>query len=206
MRVAALLVVVVGGAWWWTGHERHATEHRLAAVATELAGRPVGVRCQGFWAAMVDIGQRTGEVDFSPGRPPDHMFLTRGVCGRLKGFLGKRSHGNLDCLASVDWAHWTLEAGFDAPCERHARSDAEAVNTLAHESMHLRGIESEAQAQCLAIQADAWTVVRLGGTADEGFAVTRLLLALQPALPPEYRFSSCPVRLEGPPGIPPLNS
>lgn len=206
MKVAAVLAVVVAGLWGWSAHERHSTEHRLAAVASELAGRPVGVRCQGFWAAMVDIGQRSGEVDFPAGRPPDHMFLTRGVCGRLKRFLGAHSHRDLDCLETIDWAHWSLDAGYSAPCERRARGDAEAVNTLAHESMHLRGVQNESAAQCLALQADAWTVVRLGGSVDEGLALTRFLLALQPALPAEYQFSSCPVRLSGPPAVPPLSS
>jgi hypothetical protein len=200
VRFAAVLIVILVAAWGWTTYSRHRTEHRLAAVATELAGRDVGVKCQGFWAAMVDIGQRSGEVDFRPGRPPDHMFLTRGVCGRLKHFLGSHSHHDLDCLVSIDWAHWSFDADFNAPCEHDTRGDAEAVNTLAHESMHLRGIQSEAGAQCLAIQADAWTVVRLGGTPDQGLAVARFVYALQPGVPQEYQFGSCP--LPASPSIP----
>jgi hypothetical protein len=201
VRVAAVVVVILVAAWGWTTYSRHRTEHRLAAVASELAGRKVGVKCQGFWASMVDIGQRSGEVDFPPGRPPDHMFLVRGVCSRLKHFLGSSSHHDLDCLTAIDWEHWSFDTGFDAPCERHARGDAEAVNTLAHESMHLRGIQGEAAAQCLAIQADAWTVVRLGGTPDQGLAVARFVLALQPGVPQEYQFGSCP--LPATPSIPP---
>ena len=201
MRVAAVVIVVLVAGWGWTTCSRHRTEQRLATVASELAGRKVGVKCQGFWASMVDIGQRSGEVDFPPGRPPDHMFLVRGVCGRLKSFFDSRSHHDLDCLTSIDWDHWSFDDGFDAPCERNARGDAEAVNTLAHESMHLRGIQSESAAQCLAIQADAWTVARLGGTPDQGLAVARFVLALQPGVPPEYQFSSCP--LPTTPSIPP---
>jgi hypothetical protein len=85
-------------------------------VASQLAGRTVGVRCQGFWASMLDIGQRTGEVDFPPDRPPDHMFLVRSVCGKLRHFVGAGSHGNLDCLETIDWRRWTVEAGFDGEC------------------------------------------------------------------------------------------
>jgi hypothetical protein len=57
--------------------------------------------------------------------------------------------------------------------------------------MHLRGITSEAQAQCYAIQGDAWTVVRLGGTPAEGAAAASYVLALQPGLSSEYQSSGC---------------
>ena len=50
---------------------------------------------------------------------------------------------------------------------------------------------SEAEAQCYAIQADAWTVQRLGGTAAEGAGVASYILALQPALPSEYQSGAC---------------
>jgi hypothetical protein len=119
------------------------------------------------------------------------MFLTHATCTRLKHFLDAGSHRGLDCLETVDWAQWSFAADFDDPCERHARADSEAVNTLAHESMHLRGYVDEARAQCYAIQEDAWTAVRLGASEAEGEAVARLVLALQPALPSEYQSSGC---------------
>jgi hypothetical protein len=217
VRAAAVVIVVLGLGWVWTHHRQTSLQHRLAAVATQLAGRPVGVRCQGFWAEMLDIGSRSGEVDFPVGRPPDHMFLVRGVCDRLRHFMDGGSHRNLDCLTAIDWTTWSIDADYEGECERHAQGDAEAINTLAHESMHLRGITSESEAQCLAIQADAWTVVRLGGTAAEGDAVANYLLALQPLMPPEYQSSGCraggqldatPLTREFPsetsPAIPPL--
>jgi hypothetical protein len=191
VRVLALGAVLLAAGWGWNHHQRSITEHRIAAVASELAGRPVGVRCQGFWASMLDLGQRTGEVDFPPGRPPDHMFLVRSVCGHLRDFLDADSHRNLDCLEAIDWEHWSLEEGFNAPCERRARGDAQAINTLAHEAMHLRGITGEAYAQCFAIQADAWTTMRLGGTEAEGDALANYVLALQPAMPTEYQSDEC---------------
>jgi len=57
--------------------------------------------------------------------------------------------------------------------------------------MHLRGFVDEAQAQCYAIQADAWTVMRFAGTAAEGAAAAAYVLALQPLLPSEYQSSAC---------------
>jgi hypothetical protein len=160
----ALAVLVVAG-WAWTHHEHAANEHALAAVASEIAGRPVGVHCQGFFASLIDINDRKGEVQFPPGHPPDHMFLTRDTCGALKRF--RTGHRRL-----------TLGA-------------AEAVNTLTHEAFHLRGITNEASTQCYAIQTDAWTVVHLGGTPQDGAAVASLVLAEQPNMQSEYQSADC---------------
>ena len=105
--------------------------------------------------------------------------------------MSTRAHHRLDCLVPIDWTNWQTTAAFTGLCERRARDDAEAINTLTHEAMHLRGITSEATAQCLAIQGDAWTVVRLGGTAEEAAAVASFILAMQPLLPDDYQSSDC---------------
>jgi hypothetical protein len=136
VKILAGVAVIVIGVWLWMAHANAQNERRLGAVASELAGRPVGVRCQGFWAALVDIQSRTGEVEFPQGRAPDHMFLTRGVCTRLRHFEDAHSHRDLDCLAGVDWQRFAFSVDYDAPCPRGARADAEAINTLVHESMH----------------------------------------------------------------------
>ena len=186
-----VVVVVILAGWAWSRHERAANEHALAGVASELAGRRVGVECQGFWAEMVDINNRSGDVPYPPGRVPDHMYLTRKICLALKHFRTASSHPQLDCLSAVDWSSWTAASDLGDPCTRHALSAANAVNTLTHESMHLRGFVNEAQAQCYAIQFDASTVVRLGGTPAQGAALARFVLALQPLLPEEYQSSDC---------------
>ena len=191
MKWLAIVTVLVASLWFWTNHQRHATEHRLGTIASQLAGRPVGVRCQGFWAAMLDINDRKGEVDFPQGRAPDHMFLTRDVCSRLRHFGAGKARRELDCLETIDWRAWSPQVSFNAACERQARADVEALNTLAHEAMHLRGFVDEAQAQCYAIQEDAWTVARFGGNAAEGAAAAAFVLALQPLLPSEYQSSAC---------------
>ena len=165
MRALAVLAVLVVAGWAWTHHEHTANEHALAAAASEIVGRPVGVDCQGFFASLVDINDRKGEVQFPPGHPPDHMFLTRDTCGALKRF--RTGHRGL-----------TLGA-------------AEAINTLTHEAFHLRGVTSESATQCYAIQTDAWTVVRLGGTPVEGAALASIVFAEQPNMPSEYQSSDC---------------
>jgi len=191
--VKVLLVIVVAFAlvWAWVRHGRVANEHALGAVASQLAGRPVEVRCQGFWSELLDINNRAGEVRFPDGHPADDTYLTRKTCGALKNFRTSADHPELDCLQSVDWRRWTVPVDFHSSCSDRARPAVEAVSTLTHESMHLRGWIAEADAQCYAIQFVPWTVVRLGGTAAEGAAVANFALALQAAMPPEYRSQAC---------------
>ena len=105
--------------------------------------------------------------------------------------MGSHRHRNLDCLSAIDWSRFAFTVDYFSPCVRGARDDAEAINTLTHESMHLRGFSSESQAQCYAIQEDAWAVVRLGGTETQGDAVAKLALALQPGVADEYQSSDC---------------
>ena len=187
----ALVVAAAVGVWRWQ-HDRHvALENRLAAAASELAGRPVHVSCQGFLAELVDVSAESGDVAFPDGRPADTAHLKRGTCGALAAFGPASAHRDLDCLLTVDWRRWTLEAGFDALCTRRAQRAADAITTLAHESMHLRGWIDEATAQCYAIQEDPWTVVRLGGTRAEGAAVADLVLAEQGGMPSEYQSGDC---------------
>jgi hypothetical protein len=185
--VVAAIAVVAAVAWAWERHDRQANERALGRVASALAGRPVEIRCQGFWSAFVDIRNRTGEVRFENGELPDHAFLTRKACRELKRFRAA-VHPQLDCLRA---AHSTGTLELDGACARGAHATAEAISTLAHEAMHLRGFMAEAQAQCYAIQSVAWTAVGLGGTAAEGAALAALVLGRQPALPAEYQSSDC---------------
>jgi hypothetical protein len=68
---------------------------------------------------------------------------------------------------------------------------AEALVTLAHESIHLRGWADEALTQCYAIQEVAFTVEWLGGSRQEGAAVASYLLSLQPFMPTDYQSGEC---------------
>jgi len=187
--LVVVLVILVG--WGWARHDRKANEHALAVVASELAGRPVGVQCQGFWSELIDIKDRAGDVPFPRGRAPDHMYLTRKICQALTRFRMASSHPELECLVATDWSRWNLQTDFDSPCSRRARPAVEAINTLTHESMHLRGFTVEAETQCYALQFDAWTAVRLGATPPEGAALASFAFALQPALSTDYQSSGC---------------
>jgi hypothetical protein len=191
VKVLAVVVVLAAGFWFWQ-HRRHAEmEHRLSAVASELAGRPVHVKCQGLIGELVDVYDRTGEVQVTDGHLSDTTHLTRKTCGSLNAFESASTHPRLDCVQTIDWTRIDAGTVLETLCARHVQSTVNAITTLAHESMHLRGWISESQAQCYAVQEVAWTVVRLGGTPDEGAAVARLALAEQPAMPSDYQSSEC---------------
>ena len=134
---------------------------------------------------------RTGDVQITNGHLSDTTHLTRKTCDSLSAFESASSHPRLDCVVALDWAR--LDAGtiLETECSRRVQTTVNAITTLAHESMHLRGWTSESQAQCYAVQEVAWTVVRLGGTPDEGAATARLVLAEQPAMPADYQSSDC---------------
>ena len=145
--VLAVIVASIAGVWRWQ-HERHAAlENRLGAVASELAGRPVHVSCQGFFADLVDVSVNTGDVQFPDGHPADTAHLKRGPCEALDGFDAASARHSLDCLLTVDWSRWSFETEFDSPCTRRAQRAVNAITTLTHESMHLRGWADEATAQ-----------------------------------------------------------
>ncbi len=62
--------------------------------------------------------------------------------------------------------------------------------TLAHESMHLRGWLDEASAQCYGLQELAYVTQQLGGSAEQGRAVTAYVLSMQGGMPSEYQSSA----------------
>ena len=191
--LALVAVVLVAGGWTWEHHGRAASEGALAGVASELAGRPVRIECQSFWADLVDVNGRLGDVPFPDGHPADHTYLTRAICAQLARFRSASSHPELACLPAIDWSTWSWQSESDyySSCAAGARTTTEALLTLSHESMHLRGWRDEAAAQCYGIQELAYTVERLGGTASEGKAVAQFALAMQPGMPDEYQSGEC---------------
>jgi hypothetical protein len=130
-------------------------------------------------------------VQITNGHLSDTTHLTRKTCGTLNAFQSASGHQLLDCVGAIDWARIDAGTILGSECSRRVQSTVNAITTLAHESMHLRGWISESQAQCYAVQEVAWTVVRLGGTPDEGTAVARFALAEQPAMPADYQSSDC---------------
>jgi hypothetical protein len=191
-KTVLAIVLLVAGVWAFEAHARGGTQRTLGAAASALAGRPVSVRCQSFWSDLLSINSHPGEVHFdAQGHPADFTSLTHDTCGHLQHFIS--SHGSdLECLKEVDWRTFQWTAPHDA-CIDRAAAVGEAVVTLAHESMHLRGISSESEAQCGAERATTQTVALLGGDPATGPLLGLLARAWNPFMPTEYQAPSCPL-------------
>jgi hypothetical protein len=192
MKLAALLLVVlVTGGWAVEKHSRSGNERALSSLASELAGRRVHVRCQSLWLSLVDVDSKLGDVPFTNGHAASYTHITRPMCRLLARFRHESRHAEIECLAHFDWSRFHGDDPAALACSQRAEDMAEALMTLAHESMHLRGWADEAAAQCYGLQQLTFTVERLGGTLAEGLAVTSYMLALQQWVPEEYQSADC---------------
>ena len=119
----------------------------------------------------MDVNGHLGDVPFPNGRAGSYTRITRRMCGLLATFRRSPERPELACLAYFDWSHFHGDDPATYACSQRANDMAEALMTLAHESMHLRGWADEATAQCYGLQELAFTVERLGGSLAEGVAV-----------------------------------
>lgn len=169
MRVSTLLVILVlvgAPAGWLVLKQRNldTVESRLAAVASEIAGRNVEVRCPSALEELVDISPNAGSVHFgADGQPANHMELNAETCSALSNV-----------------AH-----GVDARVSK-------ALHVFAHESWHLAGILDEAKADCYALQRVELAALRLGAAPAEAQGLARRAYEdrLETA-PAEYRSFEC---------------
>jgi hypothetical protein len=161
--------------------EAAAQEAHLGAIASEIAGRPVEVRCQGRFSAAFDVTAESGTVQFdAEGRPADWTDLKRGICLELARFGEKRRQEKFDCV------HDPLACDFGVLKSIHA------LQTLAHEGWHLAGHADEATAECYALQRIAFVAAALGAPLEQGVELARAAyVVLYPQMPEQYRSSEC---------------
>jgi hypothetical protein len=149
VRLIAAVLLIVGAlaAVGFARRENRISEQdRLGAIASELAGRPVGVRCPGFFASLVRVRTEGGYVKFhGDGQPYDYTDLSPETCAALRHV----DRFDFECIARSDCTFKQFKAAW-------------AIHTLAHESFHLRGFAAEAQAECYALQNTAFVAERLG--------------------------------------------
>lgn len=182
MRLA-LAVIVIGilGAAFVLHERRSVLQHELGSVATELAGRPVHVRCQSLAGDLLDVTSLAGTVPFDEnGKPADVTNLKRPICNALRRVPHDVKSGAYACVLA------------QADCPPAIFEDVLAVHTLAHESWHLRGDTSESLTECHALQTTAFAATLFGANTQAAQATaTYALLRLYPNLPDEYRTFSC---------------
>lgn len=185
--VLAVPALVLGWQWW----SDRAVERRLEPIVSAISGRDVAVDCQTLWGALVDTQRRHGEVVFDRnGIPEPRIFLTHDTCDRLGAFADAARHGELACLAAVNWAAEGALA-FGSGCYEQASDTVYALLTLAHESYHTAGVLNEADANCLATQAMGYAATALGAPQDEALLAARAMAVLLPRQLDAYRTADC---------------
>ena len=179
MRLLAALLLIAGAhaALGFARHEQRVREQdQLAEIASELAGRSVGVRCPSFLSSLVRVRTEGGYVKFDgDGNPEAHTVLAPETCKALR----HPDRTDFACIGRGD-------------CTFKQFKVAWALHTLAHESFHLRGIAEEAVAECYALQNTAFVAERLGlDTATAQHVQTWAYLKGYPNEPDEYRSEEC---------------
>jgi hypothetical protein len=179
VRVIAVLLVVVGAlaALGFARHEERMREQdQLGAIASDLAGRRVGVHCPSFAASLVDTRGEAGRVQFDEtGRPATHTDLSPQTCKALRH------------LDSVDFT--CIER---KECGYKEFVAAWAAHTLAHESFHLRGFQDEGVTECYALQNTAFVAERLGVPTRQAEDVQAWVYERgYPNEPTEYQSAQC---------------
>jgi hypothetical protein len=165
----------------WRKYETHELENRLAAIAGEIARRPVHVHCQGAVGAALDVTGEAGTVAFdAAGNPSDTTNLKRDICHRLDRYPHLHRSAKFACVVS----------GTECPLD--TIKTLHALHTLAHESWHLAGVESEAATECYALQTTAFVAEQLGASWGEAEASARVVATqIYPRMPSDYVTSDC---------------
>lgn len=147
---------------------RHREEDTLSRVASQLVGAKVKVHCQTFGQTFFQVGGELGFVEWGPDGVPEHQTtIMRGPCEDLRHYL-------------------------DSDKQHPTPDEIVAVHVLTHESMHMKGIKNEADAECAAMQRDAETAELLGASDAAAQALARLYwLNDYPLMPDNYRSSDC---------------
>jgi hypothetical protein len=150
-------------------HEKRVKEGRLAAVASQIAGRDVEVHCPGLAQKLVDVSSNAGSVYFdSQGRPAGFTELNDETCSTLSSF----AEGDTSADDSL----------------RVAR----ALHVLSHESFHLAGVRGEAEADCFGVQRVAFVAGELGAEPAEAERLAAIARADRAvSAPSEYRSPDC---------------
>lgn len=155
LRYLLLLGAVAGVAVYFLAFQPDLgkTEENLGAIASQIAGRPVSVNCQGVVSNAIDVTGNEGSVKFDEnGQAADVAELKRDVCTQLAKFTEMVDDPRLSCLVE------------GKGCPNDIDRLVVALHTLGHEAWHLRGVQDERIAECYALQTDEVVAARLGAS------------------------------------------
>ena len=143
-------------------------EGRLETASSAIVGVPVEVDCQAFGEAFVDAGMELGYVRFSPdGVPERRTLIKRQQCKDLSDYIGG---GHADVV----------------------HEQVVAVHTLTHEAIHMSGVTSEAETECVAMQRDAEMARLLGAEPADAISLARYYWDnVYPRMPEPYSSGDC---------------
>ena len=181
LTIAALVTTAL--AWWIADRQdRRGNERRLGAIASEIAGREVRVSCPGPVGRLIGWDIVEGSVRFgADGTPADETKIRKQSCAELDALAEGRRKQELECIGRTAIA-----------CGRNGRETVMAVDVLAHEAWHLRGVIDEAETECRSLQTMAWTAQRLGATAEQGRAMAQAQYSgTYNEMPEQYRSGAC---------------
>jgi hypothetical protein len=183
IRIAAVAMVVIPLCWYAADRiDRRGNEHRLAAIASQIAGHKVGVHCPGpIGRALKSYDTVAGDVQSdAEGTPARETHLRAQPCEELDALAEGRRGKQLACVER------------STSCGDDVQRLAWAVDTITHESFHMRGIADEAVTECYSLQTMGWTAAQLGATAEEGRAMAALNYEVAyPRIPDQYHSTDC---------------
>ena len=170
-RLTAVILLALTGVLMWQGMAERswlATQSRLSAVATQIAGTPVKVHCQRFSETYFSASSAEGIVGVDEtGAPKGEADLTYSACRDLAAWIGSNK-------ASP------------------TREQMIAVHVLTHEAMHVSGITAEGEAECESLSFDARVAELLGASSKEATALaTYYRTKVYPSMPAGYRTKNC---------------
>jgi hypothetical protein len=183
VKLTAASALAIALAWWsmdW--RDRRGNERRLGAIASQIAGRHVDVHCPGPISRLIGWDIVEGSVRFdADGKPHDETKIRETSCAELDALAEGRRSKELECVGRTNLA-----------CGRHGRETVMAVDVLAHESWHLRGVIDEAETECRSLQTMAWTAEQLGATPEQGRAMALAQYeGMYQEMPEPYRSGAC---------------
>lgn len=176
LAIGALALLVPGVPYAYARSQRLEVEHRAEAVARAMTNRPIHVRCPGPIRKRFMYEIHEGSVMFdAEGVPVDETRLSAGTCDGLRDALEDAPTLQLTCLTA-------------GTCPGAEERVARALAVLAHEIVHLRGVQDEAVTECQARGRVARVAAAFGIGAAGGEQIARWqTVTWSQELPPQYR-------------------